>query len=785
MQNKPICAILLVVLSCIVACKTIEYPYYKPYTYKTKVIVKGTYTPTESKYLQDILVKQIDDSLQASKIKKTGNKLFSKFKTTYHVLDTNGISRTKSFFEAAYITNGYFRSLLTTYTINNIKNKRDTFRRQVTFIASPNQNNKLDSIHYTIKDSALALLTTQIENNSALRKGEFYAEAQLDLERKRLSDYYRNNGYLKFTKDLIVIEADTINPASLEFTLDDQEKIGILQRQAIFNENPNTDINIKLADTIRPAFLKKYYIGNIYIHPDNINDDITPPNKEMLPNGIVKYYFKDTYSDKLFAPNIFLKKGNLFSQDALNKTINALNYLGPWQQVITSTLDSAMRGDTIDFKISMLPYPKFFSDRRLEGSYNQNVGNNAASSLIKNLYGINVFQLINNRNFSHEGIQNNITANGSIEFGNGKVINTLQAGISYGFNIPRFVFKKLDSLFKNAEQKKSYVSSAVSYTQRINYVQLFDVVLGSGVQWQQANKRNPTSKRNYMLSIPNIEYVDLTKLSGLLEDITRNPLLALNYRSGLITSVRFNVDGSNIKKEKPLISKKNTVQNRLGIEVSYLPKGAFKFIDETLFSFVKLDLEKNFNFERLKHWIAIRTFLGLGLTPFNNSLVQNTHLPFFRQYVGGGPNSMRAWGIRGISSYSTRSGSTQTDFFGDIQAEVNAEYRFKYGKVLVPLNGAFFIDAGNIWNLTPKDKNQVPYNLSSMQRIINDVGIAAGTGFRFDISGYFIIRLDLAMKIKEPQTIEGKGGWFVRDNFTLRFNDMKALKIQLGINYPF
>ncbi|MEJ7673443.1 MAG: BamA/TamA family outer membrane protein [Chitinophagaceae bacterium] len=83
----------------------------------------------------------------------------------------------------------------------------------------------------------------------------------------------------------------------------------------------------------------------------------------------------------------------------------------------------------------------------------------------------------------------------------------------------------------------------------------------------------------------------------------------------------------------------------------------------------------------------------------------DTTLPFFKQYFGGGPNSMRGWPFRGIGIGSQPLAPYESRLFndrtGDMQLEGNAEYRYNIAPLFsnaVFLKGALFVDVGNIWN---------------------------------------------------------------------------------------
>lgn len=142
---------------------------------------------------------------------------------------------------------------------------------------------------------------------------------------------------------------------------------------------------------------------------------------------------------------------------------------------------------------------------------------------------------------------------------------------------------------------------------------------------------------------------------------------------------------------------------------------------------------------------------------------------------------MRAWRLRRLGP-----GSAIKDFkeypyrFGDIQLEVNMEYRFKLTTIAgTKIESVLFTDIGNVWFM--KKEAGSAEEVFKLSRLGKDIAIGMGTGLRLDFT-YFIIRLDYAYKVKDPspdilnQHTQNK--WFY---------DWKPLngQLQLGINYPF
>ncbi|HYE55195.1 MAG TPA: BamA/TamA family outer membrane protein, partial [Chitinophagaceae bacterium] len=145
-------------------------------------------------------------------------------------------------------------------------------------------------------------------------------------------------------------------------------------------------------------------------------------------------------------------------------------------------------------------------------------------------------------------------------------------------------------------------------------------------------------------------------------------------------------------------------------------------------------------------------------------------------------NSMRAWQVRqlGWGSYKRPAGDTNfLDRFGDIQLEANLEYRFQVATLPggIKLGSALYVDAGNIWLRKTFDDPNLANADFNLGRLGKDLAIGAGTGIRLDFN-FFLVRLDYAYKVKDPQREKDPEKWFYNWNL---FNG----QLQLGINYPF
>ena len=175
---------------------------------------------------------------------------------------------------------------------------------------------------------------------------------------------------------------------------------------------------------------------------------------------------------------------------------------------------------------------------------------------------------------------------------------------------------------------------------------------------------------------------------------------------------------------------------------------------------------------RKQNMIAYRFLVGVGYAYGNMNV-----LPYSEQFYIGGANSIRAFTVRtlGPGSYrppeSDRNG--YLDQTGDFKLEANVEFRFG---LMGRLNGAVFLDAGNIWLL--RNDPQRPGGELRWKGFWNQIALGTGVGLRYDIS-YLVLRLDLGIALHTPYPNPDKPGYYNISNFR------DGLGLHLAICYPF
>ena len=180
--------------------------------------------------------------------------------------------------------------------------------------------------------------------------------------------------------------------------------------------------------------------------------------------------------------------------------------------------------------------------------------------------------------------------------------------------------------------------------------------------------------------------------------------------------------------------------------------------------------------------LANRIIFGAGF-PYGNT----SQLPFIKQFFIGGNNSIRAFRSRSIGPGTYRdikydSSQFLPDQSGDIKLEMNTELRLKINNIL---EGAVFVDAGNIW-LYNKDTSTIHPRpgVQFTKNFLNELAVGTGIGLRINLQ-ILLLRIDIATPLRKPYLPAGQRWVFNQIDFTNRDWRRQNIVLNLAIGYPF
>jgi outer membrane protein insertion porin family len=774
-----------------------------PFVYKNNITLKAPEVGNDERIsIKSKLNTQLDDSARV-RIKDVA--FVFHYITRPPAFDPLAVFQSAENMKTALVNIGYYHPQVT-YHFDTVLYRTTQKRVVINYDVVAGKRTLVDTLAYSFSKQELEDLALSTKKSSPLQKNSPVSKSAISQESGRLVDLYRNHGYYKFTADEIRVTGDTSIKALTTVSEDPFEQLRLLSEANQQRDKPTIRLQYQLNSTPDTSRLKKYYVNNIYVLPDYVPGELymdSSFHERVLKNYITRYHRK-LFKFRLPASSLYLKKGDVFSQDDYFKTINSFYRLGAWE---SPTVDILEKKDSnlLDLVIKLVPIKKYALEGNIELSYSaNNTTSNITTANAGNLLGVAGNLSITNRNLWKQAARLTNAVRVGVEFntahsnnGNGSSINSRE--ISYTNNI---LFPKFITPFKNLNRKKfitkqSFINTNVSLINRVDFFdqQVFNI--GLGYNW--------TNNENHIWSYKpfNFDYHRIYNRSALFDTTLKHfPFLRYSFNTALVMGQSLSYKAVQLNAKNPKIV--NTIKANL--EESGLLWGVLKlqnknaqtgnFFNKYLKEFIKTDVDLAHTINHPKSAIIFRGFAGVGI-PLSRS---DTTLPFFKQYFGGGPNSMRGWPVRGIGvggqALAPYSDSLFNDRTGDIQLEGNVEYRFNVAPLFsnaILFKMALFADVGNVWNFKNTKPDGSPDTTQfRFQNLYRQLGVSSGLGFRFDFN-YFLIRFDIGFRFKRPDVIKNDGWQIPAISFKNLFGTSLGNRIwryenfnaTIGIDYPF
>lgn len=782
-----------------------KYQKNKPFVYNNNINLDiNDVTPDEKVIIRSRLNTQLDDS---SKIRVKDVAFILHYIDRPPAFDTLSARASAENMQISMVNLGYYSAKAGfIYLIDS--SKKDQKRVTTTYEVEAGKRTLIDTFAYMLSKPELQQLALKTKNESPLQKNAPVTKAAVSQESARLVDLYRNNGYYKFTTEELRVTGDTSIEALTTVSEDPFESLRLLAEATEKRNKPTIRLSMLLNRSSDSTRLNKFYIRNIYILPDYFPGDnyLDTVLTENNANGYIIRYHKKLFKNNLLVKNMYIKKGSMYRQEDYFKTLNSLYKLGVWESPGIDIIE-VKNSNWLDLVVKLTPVKKYGFEGDIELSYsaNSNTSNSISASNSGNLLGISGNLSLLNRNVGKEGIRMTNAIRAGIEFNTsqhntrGSLINSNELSYSNSLLFPKFITPFSFINRKKLLVQQSFINTNISLIKRIDFFnqQVFNI--GYGYNW--------TTKANHSWTYTplNFDFRRIYNTTARFEKtLDTFPFLRYSFNTALVMGQTLRYVSNYINPKYPQrgttfkfnIEESGLIWGRLKDAIS--KNGAKNFLTNYLKQFIKTDVEYSYTISHPKSAVVFRIFGGVGI-PLSKG---DTTLPFFKQYFGGGPNSMRGWPVRGIGLGSQPlapySSSLFNDRTGDIQLETNAEYRYNIAPLFsnaVYLKGAFFIDAGNVWNFKNTKANGSPDSTQfKFKNIYKQLGLSAGTGLRLDFS-YFLIRFDMGFRFKRPD-ISANDGWQIPNiNLKNLFGNDAAnanrrwryenFNFTIGIDYPF
>lgn len=635
-------------------------------------------------------------------------KLFSLFRNPFSrkpvIYDTLQARLSCQDLMTAMQNEGYMNAGVSLYTETKGK------KLKATYLLHPGQPFLIGKVNYDIQDEGiLQLLHLDQPANQQIKPGMRFTVETLDNERKRIAGLLSDNGYFRFNKDFIHFAADTImGRKDIALTLQ-------LRKYKPNNNSPEVDHT-------------RYLIRDVLFQSND--SDRIHLRKQVLLNATA------------------IKEGRPYDASALQRTYNNFARL---QAVKYTNIKFAEVPDT-----NLLDCHIQISTNKPSTISFQPEGTNTAGDL-----GAAASITYTNRNLFHGSEQLSIEFRGAYEAITGlegyQDQNYTEFSVETKLVFPRFLAPFLSKSFRRRQTASSEWAVSWDFQNRPEFHRR---VFSSAWRYRWSE---PKHHLNYRFDLLDLNYVYMPWISSTFKRDyldnaeNRNAILRYNYEDIFIMKTGFTVsytDGvdavrANFESAGNLL---NGVSKGFGFKTN--SQGQHTVFNIAYAQYVKFDFDYThlFQFDK-RNALALHAGLGVAY-PYGNSTV----LPFEKRYFSGGANSVRGWSVRELGPGKFKGTDGRIDFInqtGDVKLDLNAEYR---SSLFWKLQGALFIDAGNIWTL--RNYAEQPGGQFKFTEFYKQIAASYGMGLRLNFD-YFILRFDVGMKAINPAYESEKEHWSI------------------------
>jgi outer membrane protein insertion porin family len=695
---------------------------------------------------------------------ENGN-LFMQWGEEVAVFDT-----TKMYLSAERFTDYLFNK---GYFINQVATEYKAFKRQVflSYTLSPGPLYRYDTIIYRVPDTTVLRYLKASESESKIQLGAGYDQAGLSAERERIDLMLKDIGYFDFSRQYIDFDIDT--------SYKSPHKVAVL---------------VRINNPARRNYHKQFVIDSVSFTPDaavRLPTQIKRFTRSY--QGLTFNYFNDYYSERILRQRIFIYEDSLYSRTNSFETQRQLANLDVFRFV---NINYDTSGGKFVASIFSSPLDRYAWSNEAGVSLTQGFPGPYYSLSFKkrNIFrGLETFELTGR--FGFEGVASATDA--------GNIYGSTEANANASITFPQFLIPFSGRWQVGRLNPRTKFLAGYTYTDRPEYTRSI-VTVSDTYNWETP------AKTLFSFTLVNLNAIRSrtdSAFHALLEDlyVQQGNNLRNSFKPSFVSSMIFSVVW-NAKNYGSLLSNASylklsaesggTFQNFPSLIPDFLTREGLE-----LYQYLRLSMD----FRRIQVMnkntvVAFRINSGIGY-----SYGGNKTLPYEKFFFVGGSNSVRAWRPRrlGIGTYPPPLSANPTDdgLFdyryerpGSILLESSLELRKKlFGFV----NGAVFVDAGNVWSFDEANpatgENAASWTGSTkwkLNQTLRQLGIGTGLGLRFDFT-FLVLRLDVGIKAYDPGRQEGDRFVLTKFKFWHPYGTpedpgrKEPVIYNVGIGYPF
>lgn len=685
------------------------------------------------------------------------------------IFDSTQVKLTTDRIRDYLFSKGYFNNAVTSKVVTLNKLVR------VSYKVTPGLPYFIDSIFFQIKDTAVVRFVEKYNNASFIKKGDQYDQDKFTSERERIDYMLKDNGFFDFSRQYIDFEIDT--------TMLGMHRVAVLTI---------------IRDPASRGYHKQFRIDSVTFTTDATAKGRRERQSKSYRN--INYRFHhDNYNLKILSQRVFIVPGQLYSR---SNTINTQRQLANLDAFKFVNISYDSSGGKFTAGIFTSPLDRY--------QWSNEAGVNVTQGFPGPFYNIsfkkrNVFRGLEsfdlNGRFGFEGVASATSDQ--------NVYKSTSAGINASITLPQLLFPFRDvTRYKLGKlNPKTKILTGYAYTDRPEYRRANISLSGT---YNLESQRNKTTQ--YSLTFANLSIINTERISSEFQKILNtqdslgNHSLVNSFKRSFVNSIIFGITWNpnnygNLERSSTFIRAQfesgGTIWNF--IDPKIITDAGLQY-----FKYLRLTLDARRNTVLKKNTVLAYRFNG-GVA---YSYGSNKSLPYEKFFFAGGSNGIRAWRPRrlgpgsfkpNLSTNPTGDGlySYSIEQPADILLEGSIEFR---QKLFGFIDGAIFLDAGNVWTFQPRKKiieQQEVENGNSQFRLdsfYKEIGVGTGFGLRFDFA-FLIVRLDVGIKVYDPARDEddrfvlNKARFFKpyasKDANGNYFNFREPVIYNFGIGYPF
>ena len=651
--------------------------------------------------------------------------LFMQWGEPLSIYDSSQVRLTRERFQSYLFSNGYFENKVVDRTNDNSRLVRIRYR------VTPGKAYYVDSLFYDVEDTAIFRIINDNVDKSFLKKGTRYEQENFSRERERIDLLLKDHGYFDFSRQYIEYTMDTTFRTP-------ERRIAVI---------------VSIRDPAKRGYHKKFQIDTIIFTTD-VGKTIPGVARRTRTYRDIHYkFYEDNYKLKILNQRVFIRPEELYNR---TQTLETQRQLGNVDAFRFVNINYDTSGGKFIANIFASPLSRY--------EWTNEAGVNVTQGFPGPFYGVsfkkrNIFRGMETFDmtgrFGFEGVASATDSQ--------NVYKSTAATLNASLSFPQFIwFFKERRKIKFAEYNpRTRITIGYTFNNRPEYRRTY-ASANAAYTWQ--NK----SRTSYSLTPLSVIIIDAPRLSPSFEQLLKtqdslgNNALINSFRPSFVNSVMFGITWN-------LNNYGNNEYTSSRVGLQFESGGTLwnffdpKFLRDWGLQHYKY-LRLGFDVRRV-HPVDKQTVIAYR---FNSGVVyaygEDKSVPYEKFFFAGGSNSIRAWRPRrlGPGSLAPNQSTNPTgdglfDYSIEKPSEILLEASLELRQKLFGfVNGAVFVDAGNVWNFNPQNvqaedgtivqDESAQFNL---KRFYKEFGVGTGFGLRFDFS-FIILRFDVGMKVYDP-----------------------------------